>query len=129
MILVVLRILISASLITYLLFRHFDNLQAIVTVLRSVNIMMLLLGLVSHVFVIVITAFRWKTLLTTQDVRLGTGTITLSVLIGFFFNNILPTSIGGDVFRTYDIAKKGIADATSMKEAIKLACSMCLCTL
>ncbi len=105
-ILVVLRILISASLITYLFFRHFDSLQAIVSVLRSVNIMMLLLGLASHVFVVVIIAFRWKTLLATQEVRLGTGTITLSVLIGFFFNNILPTSIGGDIFRTYDIAKK-----------------------
>jgi glycosyltransferase 2 family protein len=107
MILLALRISISAALITYLMFRHFENLQAIISILKSVNITMLLLGLASHAFVIVITAVRWKTLLATQDVRLGTGTITLSVLIGFFFNNILPTSIGGDVFRTYDIAKKG----------------------
>jgi uncharacterized protein (TIRG00374 family) len=106
-ILPVVRVLISASLITYLVIRHLDNLQTVMSILRSVNITMLLLGLATHAFGIFITAIRWKTLLATQNVRLGTGTITSSVLIGFFFNNFLPTTIGGDVFRTYDIAKKG----------------------
>lgn len=106
-ILPVLRVLISASLIAYLVTRHFANLQTVISILKSININMLLLGLATHAFGIFITAIRWKTLLATQEVRLGTGTITLSVLIGFFFNNFLPTTIGGDVFRAYDIAKKG----------------------
>ncbi|MBA7472418.1 hypothetical protein ES707_07744 [subsurface metagenome] len=67
---------------------------------------MLILSLSTHIFGIWITAVRWSTLLGTQKVKLGTTTLTLTVLIGFFFNNFLPTSIGGDVFRTYDAAKK-----------------------
>jgi uncharacterized protein (TIRG00374 family) len=105
-ILPVVRVLISVSLITYLVIRHLDNLNTVISILKSINISMLLLGLAVNAIVIVIAVIRWKTLLATQKIRLGTGTLTLSVLIGFFFNNFLPTTIGGDVFRTYDIAKR-----------------------
>ncbi len=102
----ILRIVVSIGLITYLVLTQFKDLRGAIDTLKSASIYLLLLSLSTHVFGIWITAVRWNTLLRTQGIRLSMGYITSSVLIGFFFNNFLPTSIGGDVFRTYDISRK-----------------------
>ena len=101
------RIAISVSLIVYLIMTQFKNLKNVADILKTANIYLLLLSLSTHIFGVWITAVRWKTLLDTQKAGLGVRTLTVSVLIGFFFNNFLPTSIGGDVFRAYDASKKG----------------------
>ncbi len=106
-ILLTVRLVVSISLIAFLIITRFSDIQSIAVILKSVNKNLILLALLASLFNIWITAVRWKTLLNTQKVRLGTGTLTVSVSIGFFFNNFLPTTIGGDVFRTYDAAKKG----------------------
>ena len=106
-ILIVFRIVISISLIAYLIGTQFKDPQNVVDILKTANIYLLLLSLSTHIFGIWITAVRWKTLLDTQKAALGVRTLTVSVLIGFFFNNFLPTSIGGDVFRAYDASRKG----------------------
>ncbi len=101
------RIAISVSLIAYLIGTQFKDLKNVVDILKTANIYLLVLSLSTHIFGVWITAVRWKTLLNTQKAGLGVRTLTVSVLIGFFFNNFLPTSIGGDVFRAYDASKKG----------------------
>lgn len=106
-ILIIIRIVISVSLIAYLIRTQFKDLQNILGILKTANIYLLLLSLSTHIFGIWITAVRWKTLLDTQKAGLGARTLTVSVLIGFFFNNFLPTAIGGDVYRAYDASKKG----------------------
>ncbi|MBA7564597.1 hypothetical protein ES708_06260 [subsurface metagenome] len=105
-ILLVARVVISVSLIVFLIKTQLKDFQSIIGILKSSGKVLLLLSLSTHVFGIWITAVRWKVLLSTQKVRLSTGTLTVTVLIGYFFNNFLPTSIGGDVFRTYDASKK-----------------------
>jgi len=106
LILLLVRIIISVSLIVFLVKTRFKDIRSALEIIKSVNKPLLILSLSTHIFGIWITAVRWNTLLGTQKVKLGTTTLTLTVLIGFFFNNFLPTSIGGDVFRTYDAAKK-----------------------
>jgi len=106
-ILIIIRVVISVSLIAYLIRTQFKDPQNILDILKTANIYLLLLSLSTHIFGIWITAVRWKTLLDTQKTGLGTRTLTVSVLIGFFFNNFLPTTIGGDVYRAYDASKKG----------------------
>lgn len=105
-VLLLVRIVISVSLIVFLIKTQLKDFQSIIGILKSSGKVLLLLSLSTHVFGIWITAVRWKALLSTQKVRLDTGTLTVTVLIGYFFNNFLPTSIGGDVFRTYDASKK-----------------------
>lgn len=105
-ILLALRIIVSLALIIYLVITHLKDLPGILEILKSSNKILLLLSLSTHIFGVWITAFRWKTLLNTQGVRLGTATLSVTVLIGLFFSNFLPTTIGGDVFRTYDVSKK-----------------------
>jgi len=105
-ILLVTRIVISASLIVFLIKTQIKAFSDIIEILKSSNKVLLLLSLSTHTLGTYITAVRWKALLNTQEVKLSTATLSATVLIGSFFNNFLPTSIGGDVFRTYDVSKK-----------------------
>jgi hypothetical protein len=50
------------------------------------------------------SAWRWGLLLGAQQVRLPFRTLTASFLVATFFNNFLPSNIGGDVVRVADTA-------------------------
>jgi uncharacterized membrane protein YbhN (UPF0104 family) len=51
------------------------------------------------------SVWRWRTLLDAQDVDLPWRTLLGSFLVATFFNNFLPSNIGGDVMRISDTAK------------------------
>ena len=103
-----LRLILSAGLITYLIifksgfrdFQHFWN------VLKTVNIPLILASVSIYVFIVFVSASRWQILLKTQGIRISRGYLSSSFLIGSFFNNLLPTSVGGDIYRSVDIANK-----------------------
>lgn len=46
-----------------------------------------------------LVAWRWQVLLMARGVRVGFWPLTRMYLIGFFFNNFLPSSVGGDIVR------------------------------
>lgn len=52
----------------------------------------------------VISAIRWKFLLSVQDINIPFKTLVVSLFVGHFFNNFLPSTIGGDAVRAYDVA-------------------------
>jgi uncharacterized membrane protein YbhN (UPF0104 family) len=55
--------------------------------------------------VILIGALRWRVLLASQGVAAPFRFLLSSYLVATFFNNLLPTNIGGDVFRIKDAAR------------------------
>jgi hypothetical protein len=57
-----------------------------------------------YVAMILASAWRWGLLLRAQGVFLRFGTLTSSFLVATFFNNFLPSNIGGDVVRVADTA-------------------------
>ncbi len=63
------------------------------------------LALMLHVVGVLISAWRWHLLLRAQGVRAPVGYLTTSYLVGFFFNNFLPGSVGGDVYRAWDTVR------------------------
>ena len=103
---IVLRTIISLGLIIYLAITQFKDFKTIASTLKDISPVLILLSFSTHIYGIWITAFRWQTLLKTQGVRLSVLSLSSSTLIGQFFNNFLPTSIGGDVYRAYDVTKK-----------------------
>jgi uncharacterized protein (TIRG00374 family) len=48
---------------------------------------------------VLVSAFKWGILLRAQNNRVGFGSLFRIYLIGLFFNNFLPSSIGGDGIR------------------------------
>jgi glycosyltransferase 2 family protein len=55
----------------------------------------------------VVGAFRWKKLLIYKNTHgVTVRYLTSLYFIGAFFNNFMPTSVGGDVFKVFRLAKK-----------------------
>lgn len=55
-----------------------------------------------HIIGLLISAYRWQLLLRVSDVTAPIKGLIVSYLIGGFFNNFLPTRVGGDVYRVID---------------------------
>ncbi len=58
-----------------------------------------------YVFNVLISVWRWRLLLDAQDVDLPWRMLLGSFLVAAFFNNFLPSNIGGDVMRISDTAR------------------------
>lgn len=53
---------------------------------------------------VLVSIWRWRTLLQIQDVRVSRSALCASFLTALFFNNFLPSNVGGDVIRIRDTA-------------------------
>lgn len=60
------------------------------------------------------SSFKWHVLSTAHGLSASRGKLTLLYMVGYFFNNILPTSIGGDVVRAYELGKTDGKPAEAM---------------
>jgi uncharacterized protein (TIRG00374 family) len=106
----VLRIVISAGILVYLFKTQFKNFSEITDFFRhsNVNIWYVIISLIMYWIGISLLVLRWQILLKTQKIKASFGFLFGSSLVGYFFNNFLPTSIGGDVYRIYDTSKAGL---------------------
>ena len=98
----VLKLSISVGLLA-LLFRQTD-VDAVVARLRQVEPTWIALALGVQGLLLIVSGWRWRRLLVTQDVHATTWQLTVACLVANFFNNFLPSNIGGDVVRIADTA-------------------------
>jgi hypothetical protein len=97
------KILVSVVLLWVLLSRV-DGRQ-LWGLARAASPAWLVAALAVYFVMILISAWRWQILLDAQHVRVGFGRLTQSFLVATFFNNFLPSNIGGDVIRVRDTAR------------------------
>jgi glycosyltransferase 2 family protein len=86
-----------------LLFSRVDGARLLAAA-RQASALWLVGALVLYTLMVLASAWRWGVLLTAQDIRLPFRTLTSSFLVATFFNNFLPSNIGGDVVRVADTA-------------------------
>lgn len=55
---------------------------------------------------LVVSAWKWQMLLEAQGLTVSGVRLFGTYLVGLFFNNFLPSNIGGDVIRVHDVAKR-----------------------
>jgi uncharacterized protein (TIRG00374 family) len=96
-----LRIVISISLLILI----FNSLQfdIFLEVLKRANPWFLLAALALIMVGVVVRAYRWQILLNAIEVRVSLIELTAIYLIGFLFNNILPSGLGGDAIRMIEL--------------------------
>jgi uncharacterized protein (TIRG00374 family) len=75
------------------------------SVARQASPVWLAAALVLYFAMVLASALRWGILLRAQHVSLPYSFLTQSFLVATFFNNFLPSNIGGDVVRITDTAK------------------------
>jgi glycosyltransferase 2 family protein len=100
--LAVLKLGVSTALLAYL-FSRADT-GAMWAQFRHMNPLWTVAALATYGLMLAVSAWRWRLLLQMQTVDVGLGTLTRSFLVATFFNNFLPSNIGGDVVRVADTA-------------------------
>jgi uncharacterized membrane protein YbhN (UPF0104 family) len=97
------KILFSAGLL-WLLFSRID-IGRFWAIASASSIPWLTVALLCYSTTVLGCSWRWYRLLRIQGVKMTFGAVTESMVVSLFFNNFLPTNIGGDVMRIKDTAE------------------------
>jgi hypothetical protein len=100
--LIVLKLTVSTVLLV-ILFRRAD-VPAMAAKFRQMDPLWTVAALTVYGLMLGVSAWRWRLLLRVQTIEASLGTLTKSFLVATFFNNFLPSNIGGDVVRVADTA-------------------------
>lgn len=98
------RILISAGLIAFILFRL--DLSRTLNTLLSVRWDYMVAALATFAASLVLGNVQWARLLSLQGIKLPFRQTLSFYFVGAFFNNFLPANIGGDIVRVYDVYRE-----------------------
>lgn len=101
-----LKFALSALLIGFL-FNTVDLGKAL-SQLVEVDLWYLLLATLVMLTQVPLSAYRWKSVMEAQDAALSFLKTFQIVFIGTFFNQTLPSSVGGDAVRIYRVFKAGL---------------------
>ncbi len=96
---------ISSVLILWLLTG--TSLHDIGTALQAAHFPTLLLAFSLHFLGCFISVVRWRLLLQAQHIIIPLPFLLKSYMVAIFFNNLLPSTIGGDVIRIHDTCRIG----------------------
>ena len=98
-----LKIVVSAGLLTVLFLRvDFATLWAHA---RGASIAWLAISIALYLVMVLLSTWRWGLLLSAARVTVRGRRLVTSFLVATFFNNFLPSNIGGDVIRIADTAR------------------------
>lgn len=103
-----LKIILKASItmaILYLILKSIDQKQTL-DIVKGANIKLMLLAVLAQFFSTAIAAYRWQLIMQNLNFGLDFGFYWRSYFKGMFFNQALPTSIGGDAIKIIDLARK-----------------------
>ena len=98
------KAVVSIGLIWYLLSKA--EFAAVYASLQSAQPFWLLMAFITLNIGKLLTGYRWQILLEVQGIKILLRSLIASVFVGQFFNSFLPTTIGGDAVRAYDVAKQ-----------------------
>jgi glycosyltransferase 2 family protein len=108
----ILKILVSAGLIYWLL--RGTELAAIWQAIQGASLWLLLLAFSLHLGGFIISSYRWQLLLRVRHTQASIPFLLKSYMVAVFFNNFLPSTIGGDAYRAYDSWRLGQTKSDSV---------------
>ena len=100
------RYAVSISLIALLLYVMRGNYNKILLILKEVDIRLFICANLLFIFDFIVVSLRLKMIFMAQKMRLTMAETVRINFVGAFFNNCLPTSIGGDVVKACYVTKK-----------------------
>ena len=110
-----LRLAVSLALVTYLVLK--DDPTRILVEAQDANVRVLLVAFGLYLLAITMNAYKWGVLLRAQGVAVPLPQLVRSTFVGLFFGNFLPSNVGGDAVRAFDMSRitaNGTAAATSV---------------
>ncbi len=103
------RIFVSIALMSFLVYRNRGNFAEMLAAVKSLDIIFLAYAALLFILAISSIVFRWEVLLRAHGYNISRPFLWQSAYIGWFYNMLLPTSVGGDFYRVYDLYEnKGV---------------------
>jgi uncharacterized protein (TIRG00374 family) len=106
------KVAVSAALLAYLFWT--TDLAALNQRVRSADLVDLLVAVLCFVLMLALATWRWQLLLGALGAPAPMRGLTASYLVATFFNNFLPSNIGGDIVRVRDSSRLTGSVATSL---------------
>ena len=107
-----LRVAVSAALIAWIL-RNTD-LREVWATFRTADVRYILIAICLIPLGYLSSVMRWRLLLRAQGGDATLPFLFRSLMTGIFFNNLLPSTIGGDAIRAWDTARSGVGKAMAL---------------
>jgi uncharacterized protein (TIRG00374 family) len=114
--LLIFKIAMSTILLGWILSRA--SIADIFAAVWSTSIPLLLAAYVLTFIGIVLSVSRWRLLLEAQGATLPRRWLLQSYLVATFFNNFLPSTVGGDASRAYDCYRKTGGSRRAMSSVV-----------
>ncbi len=97
------RIVVSLALIGYVFYKA--GLEQLWQVIRQADVTFLLLSIALTPVLVFLSAWKWHVILKALNIRVSLVKCFWLYIVGYFFNTVLPTNVGGDVVRAYAVGK------------------------
>ncbi|MBN1353439.1 MAG: flippase-like domain-containing protein [Candidatus Omnitrophica bacterium] len=102
----ILKIIISLFLLALLVWFMRDSLGRIFSELKNANKTLFLASFIIFTFILsVLNSLRLNIILRDEKIFISLKNITQLTFIGYFFNNFMPTAVGGDIVKAYYVSK------------------------
>lgn len=113
-----LRVIVTFALlglVFYLadLFSH-EGRKLLLDTLKNADLVLLVAAVLIGVVINMVSSLKWYMLTRAQNLGAGYWRIFAYYLIGQFYNMFLPTSVGGDIVRSYELGKFSGRQADSL---------------
>ncbi len=111
----ILKIIVSVALLAFI-FSQID-VEGFFNSIRNADLRWLLAALGMMLIGVMVRALRWQILLNAIGVYVSLAELTAIYFIGFLFNNLLPSGLGGDAIRMLELkrhANEGSDTVTSV---------------
>ena len=107
-----LRAAVSLALIAWIV--RGTDLREVWASFRTADVRFILLAAALIPLGYLSSVMRWRILLRAQGGDAAVPFLVRSLMTGIFFNNFLPSTIGGDAIRAWDTARSGVNKATAL---------------
>jgi uncharacterized protein (TIRG00374 family) len=114
----VLRFSISFSLIGVILYLFRDQLPTVFQYLKEANPLYFLAAVIVFFIGLIGVAFRLRFVVLAQQVDLPAGFAYYVNLIALFFNNVLPSSVGGEMVKAYYLYRNANGNVSAFSAVI-----------
>lgn len=90
----------------------------LVSIISNADVFFLILAIACEVLTVLLVALRWRLILKIMGVRLSLWACFQVTYACTFINQLIPSNLGGDVFRTWEVYKKNPSLGIAMSSVI-----------
>ncbi|MDY6843420.1 MAG: lysylphosphatidylglycerol synthase transmembrane domain-containing protein [Thermodesulfobacteriota bacterium] len=98
---VILKCIVSFALLSSLVI--YIDMSKFFDLVKSINVSLYLMAVLIFLMSQLLSPFRWQLLLKSKEVIVSYQKLLKFYFVGMFFNLFLPSNIGGDVVKVYDL--------------------------